>query len=125
LRSFVPGDGNHDIKPVVSRDSFGANLGSIYSRVAGRNHPETGLPTNVVLLPRSVDPSTQPGTMNFGRFNATGNLGAANAPFDPSIGSDLQSDMRLAIPLERLSDRRHLLARLDRLQWDMAEGRIL
>jgi len=29
VRSFVPGDGNHDIKPVVSRDSFGANLGSI------------------------------------------------------------------------------------------------
>src|SRR4051812_33972230 len=27
VRSFVPGDGNHDIKPVVSRDSLGANLG--------------------------------------------------------------------------------------------------
>src|SRR5262245_1389610 len=26
VRSFVPGDANHDIKPVVGRDSFGANL---------------------------------------------------------------------------------------------------
>src|SRR5687767_15975643 len=26
VRSFVTGDGNHDIKPVMGRDSFGANL---------------------------------------------------------------------------------------------------
>ena len=49
VRSYVPGDGNHDIKPVVGRDTFGANLGSVYSRIAGRNHPETGMPTNVLL----------------------------------------------------------------------------
>src|SRR5881396_1445784 len=61
VRSYVPGDGNHDIKPVVGRDTFGANLGSIYARVAGRNHPDTGLPTNILLFPRSVDPSTQAG----------------------------------------------------------------
>src|SRR5262245_3170479 len=36
IRSFVTGDGNHDIKPVVGRDTFGANLGSIYARIAGR-----------------------------------------------------------------------------------------
>jgi len=29
VRSFVTGDGNHDISPVVGRDTFGANLGSI------------------------------------------------------------------------------------------------
>ncbi len=55
VRSFVPGNGNHDIKPVVSKDSFGANLGSIYARVAGRNDPVSGMPTNVVLFPRAVD----------------------------------------------------------------------
>ena len=46
VRSFVAGDGNHDIKTIVGRDTFGANLGSIYARVAGINHPMTGLPTN-------------------------------------------------------------------------------
>src|SRR5205809_637264 len=51
VRSFVTGDGNHDIKPIVSRDSLGANLGSIYARVAGQNRPETGLPTNITLFP--------------------------------------------------------------------------
>jgi hypothetical protein len=125
VRSFVPGNGNHDIKPIVGPDTFGANLGSIYSRVAGRNHPASGLPTNVLLFPRAVDPSTQPGTMNFGKFNATGSLGAANAPFDPSVGSDLQSDMRLAIPLDQLNDRRRLLAQLDQVQWSLAERRLL
>src|SRR5262245_34896058 len=26
VRSYVPGDANHDIKPVMGKDSFGANL---------------------------------------------------------------------------------------------------
>ena len=121
VRSYVPGDGNHDIKPVVGRDTFGANLGSIYSRIAGRNHPETGMPTNVLLLPRAVDSSTQPGTQNFGRFNSTGMLGAGYAPFDPSTGSTLQSDMRLALPMDRLNDRRSLLQQLDQVRWQVAE----
>ena len=121
VRSYVPGDGNHDIKPVVSRDTFGANLGSIYSRIAGRNHPESGMPTNVLLLPRAVDDTTRPGTTAFGRFTSTGMLGQAYAPFDPSTGSTLQSDMRLALPMDRLSDRRHLLSQLDQVQWAAAE----
>ncbi len=124
VRSFATGDGNHDIKPIVGRDTFGANLGSIYSRVVGRNHPESGLPTNILLLPRSVDPSTQVGTSAFGRFNSTGFLGAGFAPFDPSTGSQLQSDMRLAIPMQRLSDRRYLLEQLDQVQWQLGEGRM-
>ena len=109
VRSYVPGDGNHDIKPVVGRDTFGANLGSVYSRVAGRNHPDTGMPTNVLLFPRAVDPTTQAGTQAFGNFAATGMLGAGYAPFDPSTGSNLQSDMRLTLPLDRLTTAGSLL----------------
>ena len=60
VRSFVTGDGNHDIKPVVGRESYGANLGNIYSQVAGGNHPGTGMPTNIALFPRAVEPSTGP-----------------------------------------------------------------
>jgi uncharacterized protein (DUF1501 family) len=124
VRSYVAGDGNHDIKPVVGRDTFGANLGSVVARVAGRNPPESGMPTNVLLFPRAVDPSTQAGISNFGRFNSTGQLGAAYAPFDPSTGSTLQSDMRLALPMDRLNDRRYLLGQLDQVQWALAEGRM-
>jgi Protein of unknown function (DUF1501) len=121
VRSFVTCDGNHDIKPIVGRDSFGANLGSVYARIAGQNHAAAGLPTNVLLLPRAVDPTTQPGTMNFGRFNSTGILGSAYAPFDPSVGGQLQNDMRLSIPMARLADRRQLLAQLDQVRLALAE----
>ncbi|MBI2803859.1 MAG: DUF1501 domain-containing protein [Planctomycetes bacterium] len=121
VRSFTTGDGNHDIKPVVGRDTFGANLGSIYARIAGTSHPRTGIPTNALLLPRAVDPSTQAGTNSFGRFASTGMLGSGYAPFDPSNGSALRNDMRLSLPISRLHDRRALLNQLDRVQWEQAE----
>jgi hypothetical protein len=125
VRSFVTGDGNHDIKPVLGRDTFGANLGSVYARVAGMNHPTNGMPTNVLLFPRSVDPSTQPGTEAFGKFGSAGAFGAAYAPFDPSGGGSLQKDMKLAIARDRLDDRRLLLAELDRVKLTLAEaGRV-
>jgi hypothetical protein len=114
VRSFVPGDANHDIKPVVSRATFGASLGSIYTHVAGLNHPQTGLPTNAALFPRAVDPTTQPGNMSFGKFTATGPLSAACAPFVPGGGGTLQKNMKLNLPLDRLQDRRTLLRSIDR-----------
>lgn len=124
VRSFTTGDANHDIKPIVSRDSAGANLGSIYARVAGANHPRTGMPRNCALFPRSVDASTQPGTMNFGKFGATGPLGNAYAPFVPGDSSDLQEAMKLSMPRDRLDDRRGLLTNLDRIKRDV-EARLL
>jgi Protein of unknown function (DUF1501) len=114
VRSFVTGDGNHDIKPVVGRDTGGANLGSLYAHVAGMNHPVSGLPTNALLLPRAVDPSTGPGIKDFGKFDATGTLSAALAPFAPGTGGTLQQDMKLKLSMDRLEDRRRLLTGLDR-----------
>ncbi|MEO6807808.1 MAG: DUF1501 domain-containing protein, partial [Isosphaeraceae bacterium] len=112
VRSYVPGDANHNLKPLVGRDTFEANLGSVYSRVAGANDPKTGLPTNVVLFPRAVDATTHPVTMNFGKFTATGPLSSADAPFDPSQGG---AELHLSIPRDRLDDRRALLTALDGL----------
>jgi hypothetical protein len=125
VRSFVTVDGNHDIKPVVGKDTFGANLGSIYARAAGINHPVTGIPSNVVLFPRAVDATTQPGTTTFGKFGAAGLLGAAYAPFDPSSGSQLTRDMHLTLPLDQLTNRRRLLRQLDQVKWSLSEGRLL
>ncbi|MBI3468767.1 MAG: DUF1501 domain-containing protein [Planctomycetes bacterium] len=116
VRSFVTGDGNHDIKPVVGRDTAGANLGSIYARVAGTNRPVSGMPTNVLLFPPAVDPSTGPGVADFGKFDATGPLGGGFAPFIPGTGGGLQDDMKLSMPMERLRDRLGLLAQLDRVK---------
>jgi hypothetical protein len=71
------------------------------------------MPTSAVLFPRAVDPTTGAETRNFGRWEATGTLGAGYAPFVPGAGGNLQKDMELRLPLARLSDRRALLARLD------------
>jgi Protein of unknown function (DUF1501) len=122
VRSFATGDANHDIKPIVGKDTFGANLGSIYARIAGTNDAQTGIPTNVALYPQAVDSTTKPTTMNFGRFDSAGALGGVYAPFEPSGGGELQQDMRLRLSLDRLDDRRALLARLDRAKSIVSES---
>ncbi len=105
VRSFSTGDGNHDIKPIVGRDTFGANLGAIHARFAGTNHPLSGLPVNVLLQPQAVDPSTQAGVTEFGRFTATGPLNPSYSPFDPAgAGGDLKQLTR-NLPRERLDSR--------------------
>lgn len=116
IRSFVTGDGNHDIKPIVGRDSLKANLGSLYARIAGATRESTGMPTNVALYPRAIDPAAQAVPSQFGNFNATGGLGAAFAPFEPGGGGALQQDMELNIHRHRLDDRRSLLNQLDELK---------
>jgi hypothetical protein len=122
VRSYVPGDGNHDIKPVVGKDTFGGNLGSAYAYVAGVNHPETGLPRNLALFPRAVDPERQPAQTGFGKFDAVGPFGAPTAPFMPGVGGSLQKDMQLALPAERLDDRKLLLTKLDRAKESLDEA---
>jgi hypothetical protein len=74
-------------------------LGSIVARIRGANHPLSGMPTYVRL----------------GRVGSDGPafLGTPFAPFDPA-GQALKN-MTLAVPQQRLDDRRMLLASLDRL----------
>jgi hypothetical protein len=74
-------------------------IGSILSRVRGANDPHTGIPNYVCLSRIFVDgPSF---------------LGTAYAPFDPQ-GQALKN-MTLAVPENRLDDRRMLLTSLDRM----------
>ncbi|MBY0522009.1 MAG: DUF1501 domain-containing protein [Gemmataceae bacterium] len=116
VRSYRPGDANHDIKPVVHKDTLGANVGSIYSRVVGMNHPVSGMPTNVLLYPQAVDSTTQPGTQSFGNLGSTGSVGAAYAPFVPGGSSTLQQNMKLKLSRDRLDDRRALRTQLDQIK---------
>ncbi|MFN0197723.1 MAG: DUF1501 domain-containing protein [Planctomycetaceae bacterium] len=120
VRSFVPGDASHDIKTIVGRATQGANIGSLFARVAGTNHPVNGVPTNALLFPRAVDPSTGPEITSFGRFDATGNVGAGFTPFVPGAEGDMQNNLKLNLPLDRLGERRVLLAHLDNLRRNLA-----
>src|SRR5690606_21092840 len=52
----------------------------------------------------------------FGKFDATGVAGPSFAPFIPGAGGDLQENMKVKLPLDRLDDRRSLLASLDGLK---------
>ncbi len=115
VRSFVTGDGNHDIKPVLGKDTLKANLGSLYARIAGPTRRDTTMPTNVALFPRSVDPTAGPQIMDFGDLSSAGEVGAAYRPVVPGAGGGLLEDLRLHMPQERLDDRRGLLAAVD--QW--------
>ena len=116
VRSFTTGNANHDIKPIVCKETLGANLGSLYARVAGTNHPVSGMPRNVALFPRAVDPKSQERVTQFGKFDSTGSLGTGYTPFIPGGGGNLQQDMQLNLPRGRLDDRRGLLSRLDQLK---------
>lgn len=116
VRSFVTGDGNHDIKPVVSAGTLRANMGSLYSRVAGPMRVDSSMPSNVALFPRAVSPEAGPAIANFGNFESSGNLGTSYAPFVPGAGGGLQQDLKLHLPPTRLADRQQLLTRLDSLK---------
>jgi Protein of unknown function (DUF1501) len=116
VRSYVPGReiSNHLIYPIVHpKETLGANLGSLYSRMVGMTHPANGMPTNAALFPQAVDAKCYPARMDFGNFLATGPAGAAFAPFVPGGSSTLQENMRLNIDRDQLGHRRRLLDQLD------------
>ena len=117
VRSFVTGNGNHDIKPIMCSETLNANLGSLYSRVAGPLRARSAMPSNVALFPRAVDADAGPAIKSFGNFEATGPLGNAFAPFVPGAssagGGGLQQDLHLNLAANRLEDRRALLTALD------------
>jgi uncharacterized protein (DUF1501 family) len=95
-------------------------MGSIYARVAGANHPRTGMPANILVLPEAVQDGLKLGS-NFETgalptLTQPGDLGPSYAAFNPAGGGQLKADLELTIGAERLSDRRRLLAGLDQIK---------
>ncbi|MCA9269589.1 MAG: DUF1501 domain-containing protein, partial [Planctomycetales bacterium] len=74
VRSYQPGDAGHNIKPVMCPETLGAHMGSLYTRLAGTNHPKNGMPRNAIIFPRAVKDDAQPPVTQFGDFTATGSL---------------------------------------------------
>ena len=123
VRSYTTGNGNHDIKPIVGKDSLGANIGSLFSRIAGANVPTTGMPRNVALFPRAVDADSQERVKQFGNLLAHGTVGASCAPFAPgSAKNGLQGDMTMWMSKQRLEDRMYLLDKIDSLKRAIDNG---
>jgi hypothetical protein len=125
VRSYVPGRdiSNHVICPIVhQKETLGASLGALYSRMVGMTHPANGVPTNAALFPLAVDTSCRPVRMDFGNLLATGPVGAGFAPFVPGGNSTLQENMRLSMDPGRLDERRQLLAQIDDVKRQIDES---
>lgn len=120
VRSFASGNADHqNYMTVAGGDNpTKAPMGTLYARVAGTNHPQTGMPTNILLPAEAV-------IQNF-RFpqnfetqslqklvQSSQHLGANTSFFDPSGGGELRQNLELRMPRERLTDRRNLLSQLD------------
>jgi hypothetical protein len=124
VRSFATGDGNHDIKPLVTKDLFKASLGAIYSRVGGPMHPQKGIPRSAMLYPEAVEAKGKKASRDFGNHADAGVLGSAYTPFIPGTGP-LNDNMRLNLPEDRFTDRQWLLHQLDRINRDVDSGTLL
>lgn len=121
VRSYQSRNSGHTYQDVVSaRNSFKATMSSIYSRIAGTNHPLTGIPSNVLLKPEAIQPDLKLGS-NFETgalpgLTAPGSLGQNHRAFDPAGGSELKDNLELKISSSRFTDRRSLLGKLDQVR---------
>ncbi len=80
VRNYQTNTGHGGVQPIVSSKLGDASIGSAYARVAGANHPVTGLPNSMFIIPKSIDPEQKSLGDKFGKFDATGTLGKAYAP---------------------------------------------
>ena len=95
VRNYQTNTGHGGVQPVVSSHLGNASIGAAYSRVAGTNHPVTGLPNSMFIIPKSIDAEQKTLGERFGKFDATGALGKAYAPFVPGGEGPLQEAMKL------------------------------
>ncbi|MEC9002468.1 MAG: DUF1501 domain-containing protein, partial [Planctomycetota bacterium] len=113
VRNYQTNMGHGGVNPVVSPHLGNANIGAAYSRVAGTNHPVTGLPNSMFIIPQSIDAEQKTLGTRFGKYDATGSLGSAYTPFMPGGKGPLQEAMNLNLSRDRFEDRRSLLSNLD------------
>ncbi|HVX14575.1 MAG TPA: DUF1501 domain-containing protein [Pirellulales bacterium] len=121
VRSYGSGNVGHTYNPVVTGgEAAGPAVSAVYARVRGTNHPQSGLPTNVLVLPEAVRDNlkfeSNFETAALPTLTQAGTLGQTYSAFDPSGGSDLKHDMQLKLPTARLESRLLLLRELDDLR---------
>lgn len=121
LRSYQSKNSGHTYQDVISaRNPFKATMSAIYSRIAGTNHAETGIPSNILLKPEAINPDLKLGsnfeTSALPELTSPGTLGKTFGAFDPAGGSELKDNLQLKIDSGRFTDRRMLLSRLDRIK---------
>jgi hypothetical protein len=142
VRSFMHPVGSHEQAHVHvlsggtdpgGKQEKGFSMGSLYARLRGANHPDTGMPTYTLLTEKEIDGQY---SKEFGRVNKgswPGNLGPSYAPFTHQVGwgaeerdnkrrrvsakqNTLAESMKLNLPQHVIEDRLSLLKSIDRLR---------
>ena len=121
IRSYRHGISSHGpaaMHVMAGGNPTGAQMGSIYSRIAGLTDPSSGMPRNMLVTAHSVGDEFKKKKLytNVGRLSQTGTLPDVYRPFDPSAGGEIVDNMKLRIARNRLDDRRGLLTGLDSLR---------
>jgi hypothetical protein len=134
IRSFVPGNANHEGGSTLftQGNPKRPSLPTLFARLAGATHPQSGLPSSTYLSPQSVGQPLY--KYNRGAFDPkgvflTGKLGEKYKPFElPSTSATAGmnpardgnpswlDNMRLHGSAERFTERRELLRQLDGLR---------
>jgi len=112
-RPFVhTGDANHDIKPVVGRDSFGPTS-FVYSRVAGQPIPRRGCrPASTCSRAPSIPRENRSGRLRPLRRHRR----VRHCLHALTRGRQRAAeDMKLSLPMDRLDDRRRILSSFDQV----------
>ena len=123
VRSYASGQADHTyLIPASGGNPMKAAMGALYARVAGINHPRTGMPNNILVVPEAVDRCMRMQS-NFETgalptLTAPGDLGISYRAFDPSGSSEIQRNMEMRIAPDRFEDRRYLLGVFDRMRQD-------
>ena len=121
VRSYGSGNGGHTYQEVASgNNATQATMSSLYSRIVGTNHPISGMPMNVLVLPEAFNPDLKLGsnfeTSALPTLTSPGNLGETYRAFNPQGGGQLTQDMELKLSQERFEDRRSLLTSIDNMK---------
>jgi hypothetical protein len=119
VRSYSPHDEADHAKAIkkffTMGHPMGASIGAITARVRGQSFFPNGMPTYASLIEKEVDSQYREDEDRMIKSDAPGQLGSGYAPFRPGGDGQINQDMRLNVPLERLDDRRTLLKAMDRL----------
>lgn len=126
VRSYGSQNGGHSyLSSMSGGNPMKAAMSAIYSRLAGSNHPRTGLPRNVLVLPEAVKDGLKQGsnfeTAELPTLTAPGTLGASCEAFNAAGGGTLRENMQLSMSPDRLGDRRGLLGQLDGIKRQLAQ----
>lgn len=124
VRSYGSKNAGHTYGKVVSAGNpLEASASSVYSRVVGTNNPQTGIPTNTLILPEAIQPDMKLGrnfeTSALPTLTQAGQLGKNFEAFNPIGGGELKQNMELRLTPERFGDRRELLGSLDQIRRDL------